>query len=115
MAKRALSRSLAKAAASGWNSRKHRRIHQPRSHHSIVTRPLTILYAEDEENDVFFLRHAFKLAGLHHTVKAVPDGAQALEYLAGVGIFADRTQHPFPDLILLDINMPKQSGLDVLK
>ena len=80
-----------------------------------MTRPLTILYAEDEENDVFFLKHAFKLAGLLHTVKAVPDGAQALEYLAGVGIFADRTQHPFPDLILLDINMPKQSGLDVLK
>jgi CheY-like chemotaxis protein len=80
-----------------------------------VTRPLTILYAEDEEDDVFFLKRAFKLVGSPHTLMAVPDGAQALEYLAGEGIFTDRTQHPFPHLILLDINLPKKSGLDVLE
>ena len=79
-----------------------------------MPRPLTILYAEDEENDVFFLQRGFKLAGSSHTFKAVPDGSQALEYLTGEGIFADRTRYPFPDLILLDINMPKKSGLDVL-
>lgn len=80
-----------------------------------MTRPLTILYLEDEENDVFFLQRAFKLAGFGHSVHAVPDGALAVEYLAGVGIFADRAQYPFPDFILLDINVPKQSGLDVLE
>ena len=80
-----------------------------------MTRPITVLYAEDEENDVFFLQRAFKLAGSPHILRAVPDGAEALEYLAGDGIFADRTQHPFPHLILLDINLPKKSGLDVLE
>src|ERR1041385_5112149 len=74
-----------------------------------------ILYAEDEENDVFFLNYAFEAAGLSYTVKAVPDGAQAIEYLAGEGPFADRGCHPVPALVLLDINMPKKSGLEVLE
>jgi len=74
-----------------------------------------ILYAEDEENDVFFLNYAFEVAGLSYTVKAVPDGVQAIEYLAGEGPFADRECHPVPALVLLDINMPKKSGLEVLE
>jgi CheY-like chemotaxis protein len=74
-----------------------------------------ILYAEDEANDVFFLKRALKLAGSSHTLRAVSDGEQALEYLAGQGPFADRKSHPLPVLILLDINMPKKSGLEVLE
>ena len=76
--------------------------------------PGTILYAEDEETDVFFLQRAFTKAGITHTLKAVPDGQEAVAYLSGSGPFADR-DCPLPALILLDINMPKKSGLEVLE
>jgi len=74
-----------------------------------------ILYAEDEENDILFLQIAFERAGSPHTLHAVTDGAQALEYLAGEGPFSDRSRHPLPALVLLDINMPKKTGLEVLE
>jgi CheY-like chemotaxis protein len=78
-------------------------------------RRCTILCAEDEANDVFFLQRAFKITGSPHTLNAVPDGEQAVQYLAGEGPFADRERHPLPALVLLDVNMPKKSGLEVLE
>ena len=42
------------------------------------------------------------------------NGEQAIEYLAGTGAFADRTRHPLPLVVLLDLNMPKKSGFEVL-
>jgi len=76
---------------------------------------MLILYAEDEENDVFFLEHAFKMAGSPHSLSVVADGEQAIQYLAGVAPYADRIAHPYPGLLLLDINMPKRTGLEVLE
>ena len=78
-------------------------------------RPCTILYAEDDENDIFFLRHALEQVRSPHTLKALPDGQQAIEYLAGEGDFGDRERHPLPSLVLLDINVPRKSGLEVLE
>ncbi len=77
--------------------------------------PDTILYAEDEPNDICFLERAFKLASIPHSLKSVADGQAAIDYLSGVGPFADRNLHPLPCLILLDIKMPKKSGLEVLE
>ena len=80
-----------------------------------MTQPSTILYAEDEENDVLFLDLALKRTGLPHLLKSVPDGQQAIEYLAGNVPFADRQLCPLPSIVLLDINMPKKSGFQVLE
>jgi CheY-like chemotaxis protein len=77
--------------------------------------PCVILYAEDEENDIVFFKHALKTLNLAHQLQSVLDGEGAVDYLAGKGSFANRERFPFPDLVLLDINMPKRSGLEVLE
>jgi CheY-like chemotaxis protein len=76
--------------------------------------PKIILVADDDENDVFFLRRAFAKSGLLHTVIHVSDGQKAIQYLLGEGIYADRKSNPFPDLLLLDLKMPGTDGFDVL-
>ena len=48
-------------------------------------------------------------------MRVAADGQQALEYLGGEGAFADRSAHPFPGLIFLDIKLPLVSGLEVLR
>jgi len=74
-----------------------------------------ILYAEDEEDDVFFLKSAFAQAGIAHPLRVVADGQLAINYLSGLPPYTDRVQHPLPCLVLLDIKMPNQSGIEVLK
>ena len=74
-----------------------------------------ILYAEDDENDAFFLDRAFKTAGILHPLVVVTDGQEAIDYCAGRGAYADRAAHPLPCLTLLDLNMPRKSGIEVLR
>lgn len=78
-------------------------------------RPPTVLYVEDEDSDVLLLRLAFEIAGLDALLISAGDGQEAICYLAGEGRFADRICHPLPNLILLDLNLPRQSGFDVLE
>jgi CheY-like chemotaxis protein len=74
-----------------------------------------VLYAEDDEDDVFLMQRAFSKAGIPNPLRTVQDGNEAVDYLAGNGSFGDREQHPMPCLMLLDINLPGKSGLEVLK
>ena len=74
-----------------------------------------VLYVEDEEDDIFFMRRAFRGAGLAHVLNAVTDGQAAIDYLVGRGCYADRVSSPFPQLVLLDLNLPLVSGFQVLK
>ncbi len=75
----------------------------------------TILYAEDEEDDIFFMQRAFSAAGITYPLITVPDGQEAIDYLQGGGRYANRDEFPVPYLLLLDLNLPRKSGLDVLK
>ena len=74
----------------------------------------TILVADDDQNDVFFLRRAFQKSGLDHSVIHVSDGQEAIDYLRGEADYSDRTRFPLPSLLLLDLKMPKVDGFDVL-
>jgi len=74
-----------------------------------------ILYVEDEEGDVLLMRLAFTRARLPNPVHSAQDGAEAIDYLEGKGPFADRNEHPLPSLVILDLNLPKKSGFEVLR
>jgi len=74
-----------------------------------------ILVAEDDPTDAYFFQRAFKRAGLPVALHFVRDGQEALQYLQGEGQFADRTCHPLPQLLLLDLKMPRLDGFEVLK
>jgi CheY-like chemotaxis protein len=72
------------------------------------------LYAEDEESDILLLRHAFTSAGVRNPLHTVNDGKAAMDYLTGKEPFADRAKSPLPGLLLLDLNLPYWSGIEVL-
>jgi CheY-like chemotaxis protein len=75
----------------------------------------TILLVEDEPNSVFLLLHVLKRAGIANPVHVAKDGQEALNYLEGVGPFADRATYPLPALILLDLKLPHADGFEVLE
>lgn len=76
---------------------------------------LVILIAEDLPDDVLLIRRALDQAAVKNPVFIVRDGEECLEYLNGVGKYSNRDEFPLPDILLLDIKMPKLDGFEVLR
>jgi len=74
----------------------------------------TILLAEDDPDDVLLTQIALRKARLANPLQVVRDGEEAIAYLTGDGLFANRSQYPLPMLLLLDLKMPKVTGFEVL-
>src|SRR5687768_13629209 len=74
-----------------------------------------VLVAEDNPDDALLLRRALDKAGVTARVKIVSDGEEMLLYLRGLGAYANRSTSPLPSLIILDLKMPRKTGLEVLQ
>jgi len=74
-------------------------------------KPLDVLLVEDDEGDILMTREAFEFHKIRNTLHVVTDGEQALQFVRQAGPFAGA---PKPGLILLDVNLPRIGGLEVL-
>jgi len=79
---------------------------------AMTLQPIEILLVEDSPADVLITREAFQQARLINNLHVVEDGVQAMEFLQREGKFASS---PRPDLILLDLNLPRKNGREVLR
>ena len=78
------------------------------------SRPI-ILLVEDDENDRIFFERAVRKTGFEWKLVAAATGQEAVDYLAGAGKFTDRSAHPAPTHVLLDLKLPELSGIEVLQ
>jgi CheY-like chemotaxis protein len=75
----------------------------------------TVLLVEDDDADVLLIERAFKKAGVNATLVRVSNGDEAVAYLDGQPPYIDRARHPLPSVVLMDIKLPRRSGLEVLE
>jgi CheY-like chemotaxis protein len=77
-------------------------------------KPVTFLIAEDDPDDRLLINEAFQESLVSNSVFFVQDGVELMDYLNRQGIYADPAVAPTPDLILLDLNMPRKDGREAL-
>lgn len=80
-----------------------------------LSRCCNLLLVDDSEDDVYLLKRALARHPDFRVVGQARDGDDAIDYLSGAGQFADRSRHPWPDLMVLDLKMPGRDGYDVLQ
>lgn len=83
--------------------------------HQQHLKAINILLVEDNEADVKITLRSFKKSIVQSNINVVNDGQEALDYIYGTGKFSDRATYPMPNVILMDLNMPKLTGLQVLE
>lgn len=76
-----------------------------------MSRPFVVLLVEDSPSDASLTREALQIPDLSVDLRVVPDGEEALEYLRRAGRYADA---PRPDLVLMDLNLPRRDGRELL-
>ena len=74
-----------------------------------------VLVVDDSDDDRFFLRRSIQTDSRLTIVAEVCNGEDAIAYLSGKTVFGDREKFPFPDLMLLDLKMPRKNGYEVLQ
>ena len=76
---------------------------------------ITILMADDDQDDCLLVSKAFKASRLCNDLRFVKDGEELMDYLHQRGNYADKALSPRPGLILLDLNMPRKDGREALR
>jgi CheY-like chemotaxis protein len=74
-----------------------------------------VLLVDDSVNDALLMRTVFERAGFVQPLRFARDGDEAIAYLRGDGLYHDREKFPLPTAVLLDLNMPRKNGFEVLE